>query len=91
MTAEPPPVVIVITSRYARQSEEYGRIAYTLVLKETGCLFQTLYLAAESLGLAACALGGGMPRRLLAELCHTSELEEPVVGEFAIGAAADQD
>jgi SagB-type dehydrogenase family enzyme len=88
MAAAPPPVVIVITSRYARQSEEYGPIAYTLVLKEVGCLFQTLYLAAESLGLAACALGCGMPRALLAGLCDTWELEEPVVGEFALGAAS---
>jgi SagB-type dehydrogenase family enzyme len=81
----PPPVAIVITSRYARQSEEYSRLAYSLVLKEVGCLFQTLYLVAESLGLAACALGGGMPAGLLADLCNTTELEEPVVGEFAIG------
>jgi SagB-type dehydrogenase family enzyme len=83
--AAPPPVAIVITSRYARQSEEYGRLAYSLVLKEVGGLFQTLYLVAESLGLAACALGGGTPAGLLADLCGTTELEEPVVGEFAIG------
>ncbi len=87
--AAPPPVTILITSRYARQSATYTRIAYTLVLKEVGCLFQTLYLAAEALGLAACALGGGTPRGLLADLCGTSELEEPLVGEFALGAAAD--
>lgn len=85
----PPPVAIIITSRYARQSEQYGRLAYTLVLKEVGGLFQTLYLAAESLGLAACALGRGTPAGLLAALCGTTEIEEPVVGEFAIGAAAD--
>ena len=89
MGTSPPPVAILITSRYARQSEEYSAHAYSLVLKEVGCLFQTLYLAAESLGLAACALGGGTPRGLLASLCNTSELEEPVVGEFALGAAAD--
>jgi SagB-type dehydrogenase family enzyme len=82
----PPPVAIVITSRYARQSEEYNRLAYSLVLKEVGGLFQTLYLAAEALGLAACALGAGMPAGLLASLCRTTELEEPVVGEFMIGA-----
>jgi SagB-type dehydrogenase family enzyme len=82
----PPPVAVLITSRYARQSEEYSRLAYSLVLKEVGGLFQTLYLVAESLGLAACALGGGTPVGLLAELCGTTELEEPVVGEFALGA-----
>lgn len=81
----PPPVVIVITSRYARLSEQYGRLAYTLVLKEVGCLFQTFYLCAESLGLAACALGRGTPAGLFARLAGTHELEEPVVGELAIG------
>jgi SagB-type dehydrogenase family enzyme len=85
MGTPPPPASLVLTSRYARQSEEYGRLAYSLILKEVGCLFQTLYLAAESLGLAACALGGGTPRGLLAGLCDTTELEEPVVGEFALG------
>lgn len=85
----PAPVAILITSRYARQSEEYGRLAYSLVLKEVGGLFQTLYLAAESLGLAACALGGGTPVGLLAELCGTNELEEPVVGEFAVGSRGE--
>lgn len=83
------PVAIVITSRYARQSERYGRLAYTLVLKEVGCLFQTFYLCAESLGLAACALGRGTPAGLFARLSGTSEIEEPVVGELALGAAAD--
>lgn len=82
----PPPVTIVVTSRYARQSERYGRLAYTLVLKEVGCLFQTFYLCAEALGLAACALGRGTPAGLFARLSGTSELEEPVVGEFALGA-----
>ena len=41
------------------QSETYGSLAYSLVLKEVGCLFQTLYLVGEYLELAPCALGGG--------------------------------
>jgi len=82
----PAPIVFVITSRFARQSEMYGDLAYSLVLKEVGCLFQTLYLVGEYLGLAPCALGGGAPVGLLARLCNTTELAEPVVGEFMIGA-----
>jgi hypothetical protein len=42
-------VVVVVTSRFARQSERYGDLAYSLVLKEVGGLFQTLYLVAEYL------------------------------------------
>jgi SagB-type dehydrogenase family enzyme len=83
--ATTPPIVLIITSRFARQGEEYGELAYSLVLKEVGCLFQTLYLAAEYLGLAPCALGGGTPAGRLARLCNTSELAEPVVGELMLG------
>jgi SagB-type dehydrogenase family enzyme len=80
-----PPIVLIITSRFARQSESYGNLAYSLVLKEVGCLFQTMYLVGEFLGLGACALGGGAPDQHFARICHTSDLAEPVVGEFMLG------
>lgn len=80
-----PPIVILVTSRFAKQSETYGDLAYSLVLKEVGCLFQTLYLVGEYLKLGPCALGGGAPAGRLARLCNTSELAEPVVGEFMLG------
>jgi SagB-type dehydrogenase family enzyme len=80
-----PPVVIVVTSRFACQAAEYGTLAYSLVLKEVGGLFQTMYLVAADLHLAPCALGAGTPDRLLARLCGVSEYTEPVVGEFMIG------
>lgn len=80
-----PPIVLLVTSLFARQSESYGELAYSLVLKEVGCLFQTLYLVAEYLGLGACALGGGAPAGRLARLRNTTELAEPVVGEFMLG------
>jgi SagB-type dehydrogenase family enzyme len=86
--SDPPPVVLVITSRFARQSEVYGDLAYSLVLKEVGGLFQTLYLVAECLELGACALGGGIPDELLMRLCGTAELAEPVVGEFMVGCGS---
>ncbi len=80
-----PPIALVITSRYARQAEPYGTLAYGLVLKEVGGLFQTLYLVGESLGLACCALGGGTPTGLFARLTGTSDLDDPVVGELMLG------
>jgi SagB-type dehydrogenase family enzyme len=80
-----PPIVLIITSRFARQSENYGKLAYSLILKEVGCLFQTLYLVAEHLGLGGCALGGGTSGARLAHLCNTTELAEPIVGEFMVG------
>ena len=81
----PPPVVFVISSRIANQSEAYCQIAYSLVLKEVGGLFQTLYLVCEYLGLTACALGGGSPDDLLGALNGSRLLDNPVVGEFAVG------
>jgi SagB-type dehydrogenase family enzyme len=83
-----PPVVIAVTSRYARQAATYGTLAYSLVLKEVGCLFQTAYLAAGALGLGVCALGGGTPDNLLARACDLEADAEPVVGELMIGPAA---
>lgn len=79
------PTAIIVTSRYRRQSAQYGPLAYSLILKEVGCLFQTFYCVAECLGLAPCALGGGTPSELLASLSGRSELVEPVVGEFILG------
>jgi SagB-type dehydrogenase family enzyme len=80
-----PPVVVLITSRFAKQSEAYGDLAYSLILKEVGCLLQTLYLVGEALGLGVCALGGGSPSGRLARLRGTSEVAEPVVGELVFG------
>jgi SagB-type dehydrogenase family enzyme len=84
-SSDPPPVVVVISSRFARQNEVYGDLAYSLVLKEVGGLMQTFYLAAEYLGLAACALGGGISGELFSRVSGKAELAEPVVGEFMIG------
>jgi SagB-type dehydrogenase family enzyme len=78
-------IVLLVTSRFARQADVYGSLAYSLVLKEVGCLFQTLYLVAQHVGLGACALGGGAPAGRLARLLNTTELAEPVVGEFMLG------
>jgi SagB-type dehydrogenase family enzyme len=83
--SEPPPVVLVLTSRIAEQTFRYGKLAYSLVLKEVGALFQTFYLSAEYLNLGACALGAGAPERLLATITGAPEIEEPIVGEFMIG------
>jgi len=80
-----PPVVLLMTSRFALQSASYGILAYGLVLKEVGCLFQTLYLVAEYLGLGGCALGGGVPGARLARAAGFRELSEPLVGEFVVG------
>ena len=83
--SENPPVVLLITSRFADQSAAYGNLAYSLVLKEVGGLFQTFYLAAEYFDLHCCALGGGASNTLLARLCNTNDQDNPLIGEFMLG------
>lgn len=83
------PVAIVVTSRFERVSSSYGELAYSLVLTEVGGLVQTMYLVAEYLGLAACAVGGGPLDGLMAQVIDAPDLIEPVVGELVIGRRAD--
>lgn len=85
MGAEPPPLCLIITSRIAPLQEKYGELAYSLVMKEVGCLYQTLYLVAGQLGMAACALGCGTEDALFARVSGTDVLHQPIMGEFALG------
>lgn len=58
MTADPQ-VLLVVTARFGRVMWKYETIAYSLVLKHVGVLYQTFSLVAEAMGLAVCGLGGG--------------------------------
>jgi SagB-type dehydrogenase family enzyme len=79
-----PPVLLVITSRFARISWKYERIAYALTLKHAGVLIQTLYLVATAMGLGVCALGSG-DATASAEAFGLDWLVESSVGEMAVG------
>jgi SagB-type dehydrogenase family enzyme len=80
-----PDVLIAITSRFQRVSWKYGSLAYALTLKNVGVLYQTMYLVATAMGLAACALGGG-DTDLAAGTLGLDYLREGTVGEFALGS-----
>ncbi|MFI8001679.1 SagB family peptide dehydrogenase [Streptomyces sp. NPDC086010] len=54
---DPPQVSFYIASHHARTRKYYGPMALRLIHQNTGCLLQTLYLAAADLGLAPCATG----------------------------------
>jgi SagB-type dehydrogenase family enzyme len=77
-------ILLNVTARIDRTAWKYEGIAYSLILKELGCLFQTLYLASEAIGLAGCAVGGG-PLHELSRAAGLDPWEEPHVGEFFIG------
>lgn len=82
---DPPDVLLVITSRFRRVSWKYTSIAYATTLRNVGVLFQTLYLVASSMGLAACAIGSG-DVAVTEKVLGLPFTEESTVGEFALGS-----
>ena len=79
-----PQVLIIITARFARVSWAYESIAYSLILKHVGVLYQTMYLVATAMNLAPCALGTGNPN-LFATATGIDYYAESSVGEFILG------
>lgn len=79
-----PHVLIIITARFQRVSWVYRSLAYTLLMKDTGCLYQTIYLVATAMGLAACALGNGNSD-LFANVAKLDYYTETSVGECMLG------
>ncbi len=82
----PPQVLITVASRFARVAWKYESIAYALMLKNLGGLYQTMYLVATSMGLAPCALGAGNAD-LFAQLIGSEYYAETSIGEFTLGSA----
>jgi SagB-type dehydrogenase family enzyme len=81
---ENPPVLIVLTARFARMLWKYEGIGYANLLKDAGGLLQTMYLVATAMGLAPCALGGG-DAECFAAAAGTAFWEESSVAEFMLG------
>ncbi len=86
----PVPAAITITSRIAQPAAEYGRLAYSLVLKEAGALLHNFALAAAYCDIGLCPLGGGTPDALFARLSGTHPLAQPIIAELAFGPRQGQ-
>jgi oxazoline/thiazoline dehydrogenase len=84
-TEEIPQVLITIAARFQRLSWKYESIAYSLMLKDVGALYQTMYLVATAMDLAPCALGGG-DSDVFARAAGLDYYTETSVGEFLIGS-----
>ena len=82
-----PQAMLLITAVFPRVMWKYQRIGLSLVYKDTGCLFQTLYLVATALGLAPCAIGGG-DETANSRWLGLDPLEESQVGLFLVGPHA---
>jgi oxazoline/thiazoline dehydrogenase len=85
---EPPHVLLVLAARHARSERMYGDLAYSLILKEVGAVFQAAMMTAAVMGLATCPLGCGNSL-LFSDLLGVSPLIETSVGELMIGTPAD--
>lgn len=80
-----PQILIIFAARFARVSWAYESIAYSLILKDVGALYQTMYLVATAMNLAACALGKGNSD-LFAAATGCDYYTESSVGEFILGS-----
>ncbi len=79
-----PSVLFIISARFRRVSRKYQSLAYRIILKEVGALFQTMYLVATAMELSPCALGSGDSDRF-ARVTGTDYYRETSVGEFILG------
>jgi SagB-type dehydrogenase family enzyme len=80
-----PQILINITARFQRVTWKYQSIAYAVMLKNVGVLFQTMYLVATAMNLAPCAIGTGDSDKF-AEILNLDYYAETSIGEFIIGA-----
>jgi len=78
-------VLLILAARFPRLAWKYESIAYALILKHVGVIFQTMYLAATAMGLGPCAVGGG-DADLFARAAGTDYFAETSVGEFLLGS-----
>jgi SagB-type dehydrogenase family enzyme len=80
-----PQVLIVIAPRFQRLAWKYESMAYALILKHVGALYQTMYLVATAMELAPCGLGKGNSD-LFTKAIGGDYYAETSVGEFALGS-----
>lgn len=82
--AERVQVLLILSARFQRLAWKYSSIAYALILKHVGVVYQSMYLAATAMSLAPCALGAG-DADLFAHATGIDYYEETSVGEFLLG------
>lgn len=83
----PPDILLTLAARFGRAAWKYEGMAYALVQKNVGVLYQQMYLVATALGLAPCALGSGNSD-MFAEATGLDCFAETSVGEFILSSAA---
>jgi SagB-type dehydrogenase family enzyme len=82
---ELPQVLLVISARVGRVLWKYEGMGYSVVLRNTGALYQTLSLVASAMGLAGCGLGTD-DAAAFTEATNRDQFEECSVGQFILGS-----
>jgi SagB-type dehydrogenase family enzyme len=83
-----PQILITLAARFQRVSWKYQSIAYSLILKDVGVIYATMYLVATAMDLAPCALGAG-DSDLFTKLSGIDYFKETSVGEFILGSTEE--
>jgi SagB-type dehydrogenase family enzyme len=78
-----PAVHLVMAARFANVTWKYASMPYSVILKNVGCLMQTMYLVATAMDMAPCAIGAG-DSDLFARLTGLPYEGEGAVGEFSL-------
>lgn len=81
----PPQVVVLLAARFGRVGWSYETLPYSLILKQVGVTYQTMYCVATAMGLAPCALGAG-DSAAFGQATGLDPLIEDTVGEFILGS-----
>ncbi|GHJ49004.1 hypothetical protein Cs7R123_63460 [Catellatospora sp. TT07R-123] len=84
----PPPVGIVLAARFGRLMWKYETMAYALVLRHVGVMYQTLYLNAYATGLGVRGLGG-MSNYAFERVSGRDPLVEGMVGAMLLGVPTE--
>ena len=79
-----PQILFAIAARFSRVMWKYQSIAYAVILRNAGVLYQTMYLTATDMGLSPCGVGSG-DSALFAEVTGLDPIAEGTVGEFILG------
>jgi SagB-type dehydrogenase family enzyme len=80
-------ILLILAARFPRVAWKYAGLTYSLVLKNVGVVYQSMYLTATAMDLAPCALGCGNAE-LFARAAGTDCYVETSVGEFLLGSKA---
>lgn len=80
-----PQIAFTICARFQRLQWKYQAVAYSVILKNVGVLYNAFYLTATAMGLAPCGLGGGT-LDLFCKVAGLDPYRESPVGEFMLGS-----